>query len=328
MAKYSIIIISKDNRPLLVNCLGKLTAEVSGRAEILVVEAGDGLAALGFDGVKHVKLPAREAGFSSQRNVGVEEAAGDYVVFIDDDVEVLPGWFERILNPVHLDEEVLGCMGAVFPKPTGVISFITGVLGHPGGGFRLHHGSHGSVTPLAQVAACNTVIRKSAILSVGGFDAGLRSGAEDTGLSLKIEAKYGKSRFRYLPGALVWHYSKNELGPLIKWYWRRGLADGELYVLHRAHRAYVLRSAITLKILPVLLLSALAGPVILPLAFLIWYFMQAFRMRFMFEYFKLYDFSWLARVFVYLLAPLIKLTADIVLDIGRARKAVSLWLNV
>lgn len=324
MMKYSIVIISKDNRRFLLNCLEKLAEEVRGRAEIVVVEAGDELTPIEIVNGRHLRLPVSEAGFSKQRNVGWKSASGEYVIFLDDDVEIRTGWFERITGGPHEDSSVDGCMGAVFPKPTGVISFITGVLGHPGGGFRLHAASLGSILPIPQVATCNTIYKKSSLEAVAGFRPELRFGSEDTDLSIRITKLHGGNRFRYLPDAVVWHYSKNYLHDLIRWYLRRGLADGALYAYNKEHRTYVLRSAISFKIIPAAICACLFSPLILPVAFMCWYVVQLVRMRFMVRYFSMYDFSVAKRVGVYFLAPIVKLIADVTLDIGRLRK---LWIN-
>jgi GT2 family glycosyltransferase len=326
MMKYSVIVISKDNREMMAACLRRLTAEVAGRAEIVAVEAG-GAADLGVPGVRHITPPLSEAGFSSQRNAGVREASGEYVIFIDDDVEVPPGWFAGITAGPHEDPWVSGCMGAVFPKPTGVLSFIAGVLGHPGGGFRLHQLSGGLPLTLPQIATCNTLMRKADIVSAGGFNQAVLFGTEDTEISIRITRRFGPDRFRYLPQAVVWHYTKNTPLPFLKWYLRRGNADTELLYHAPEQRAYFVRSSVLLKVLAVFLLAWGTTAALLPAAFLAWYLLQARRMRFMWDYFRLYEFSRAERLWVYAAAPLVKLSADVMLDLGRIKRMVITWMN-
>lgn len=320
--KYSIVIISKDNRRMLLNCLRHLAAEVRGRAEIVVVEAGADAAGLEADGVRRLGLPLSEAGFSPQRNAGVKAASGDYIIFIDDDVEVPPGWFDAITAGPHEEPEVAGCMGAVFPSPAGPVSFLTGVLGHPGGGFRLHHYSRGGKMALPQVATCNTIMRKAVIEEAGGFSPEFRFGSEDSELSIRIGRVLSRPPFVYLPSALVWHHSKDSVAAALSWYVRRGEADADLFMAHSSHRVYALRSSISLKILPLLALSFVFPPA-LPAAFAAWYILQFVRMSFMNAYFGLYKFSRFRRLLLRCLAPAFKLGADLAMDYGRARRALS-----
>jgi GT2 family glycosyltransferase len=318
--KYSIVIISKDNRKYLINCLENLIKNIPKDTEIIVVEAGKNLENLPFGNVKHIKvsLYVHEAGFSNQRNIGVKNSNGEYIIFIDDDVEVTNNWFKN-LTSVTEDEKIIGAMGSTFPIPknSNTISFNIGVLGHPGGGFRLHNFSKMNIIPLSQIASCNTIIKKEVIENVGCFDLKNFHGGEDTDLSIRITQKYGTNQLKYIPNALAWHYTKTNFLDMCKWYLRRGKADAELFLKHTGHFKYLISTAISLKILTVIILSSLFSWIILPLAFIIWYFLQMFRARFMWKYFYLYNFSFTRKLITFFVFPFIKLTADIMFDFGR-----------
>ena len=55
-----------------------------------------------------------ERGLSGARNTGIEQAAGDVVVFLDDDARAQPQWLETLLASYH-DASVLGVGGVVLP---------------------------------------------------------------------------------------------------------------------------------------------------------------------------------------------------------------------
>lgn len=319
--KFSIVIISKDNRAILTNCLEKLLEFVPSEVEV-VVESGENISDLKYP-VQHIKLPLLEAGYSNQRNIGVKNAGGDYIIFIDDDVEVTESWFYELTKEIQEPENLVGVMGAVFPGQPNIIGFCEGVLGHPGGGFRLHNFSKGKVIPLSQVATCNTIIKKSVIQNVCWFDLKNRYGSEDTDLSIRITEKFGNNAFRYVPDAVVWHYPRNNFFKIIKWYIRRGKADADLFLKHTVHTNYLISTSIILKLLPVIVLSVIFGWIILPVAFFVWYFLQISRTRFMFNYFHLYNFSKGKRIITFFVFPCIKLTADVMFDIGRIVKLCS-----
>jgi glycosyltransferase involved in cell wall biosynthesis len=55
-----------------------------------------------------------ETGLPGARNTGIEQAAGDVVVFIDDDARAQPQWLKTLLASYH-DASVLGVGGVVLP---------------------------------------------------------------------------------------------------------------------------------------------------------------------------------------------------------------------
>ncbi len=315
--KYSVVIISKNNRELLINSIKNLLRCIPKDTEIVVVESISPFKDFPFDNIKYIYVEPSLSGFSIQRNIGVMNATGDYVIFIDDDVEVNNDWFKSLTEPIVNNNNIIGGMGAVFPKIKGVISFITGVLGHPGGGFRLHYYSRGKMIPLSQVATCNTIIKKSVIVDVGHFDLKNKYGSEDTDLSIRITHKYGKNRFIYIPNAQVWHYSPNNIKRYLKWYIRRGKADADLFLKHTVHLNYLVSSSISLKIVVAVALGVLISWKVLFAIFLVWYGIQLYRARFMFRYFHVYNFNLLEKILIFFIFPVFKMIADIMFDLGR-----------
>ncbi len=328
--KYSIIIISKDNRDYLTNGLESLLKSVPKNLEIIIVEASDILEELSVDGnIKHIRIPKMEAGFSAQRNLGVKNATGEYIIFIDDDEEITNDWFENLTRVIKENKEIAGAMGTTFPIPknANIISFSEGVMGHPGGGFRFHNFSKGKVISISQVTGCNMILKKSVIEEAGYFDFRNFHGGEDTDLGIRITKKFGVNQFRYIPNALLWHYSKTNFFDMCRWYLRRGIADAELFLKHTVHIKYLISTSVILKILPVMVLSFIFNWMILPGAFFIWYFLQISRTRFMFSYFYPYNFSSTKKIITFLLFPFIKLTADIMFDFGRIKRIVNISLK-
>lgn len=60
----------------------------------------------------HIRYVASEAGAALQRNVGIDLAYGDIVVFIDDDCTVEPGLFEALAR-AYGDPSVVGATGRI-----------------------------------------------------------------------------------------------------------------------------------------------------------------------------------------------------------------------
>jgi len=313
----SIVIISKDRRERLKRILRQVEDEDLENSEIVVIEATQ-LNPMNDSKINYKKIPLSEAGFSYQRNLGVKEARGDYIVFIDDDVEITSSWFKNLIRIIKEKKDVFAVMGAVFPKSPGIIGFCEGVMGHPGGGFKFHYFSKGKIIPLNHFSTCNLAVKKSAIENLGGFNEGFTFGGGDTDLSIRITNKFGRDKFRYNPDALVYHHPRGSIKKIIPWYLGRGKAEADLFLNHSVHTKYFFSTSILLKIIPVFLIGLLfKNFYILMFTFLIWYLLQLFRNKFMFKYFKIYDFSRTKRLLTLFIFPFIKLIADLMFDLGK-----------
>ncbi len=68
----------------------------------------------GYDRVK-VLYNQGDWGSYSARNLGIEQAQGDIVAFIDDDALLLPGWAEETARHYAEDDSVIGLTGPILP---------------------------------------------------------------------------------------------------------------------------------------------------------------------------------------------------------------------
>jgi glycosyltransferase involved in cell wall biosynthesis len=97
----SVVICTYNRRDYLDRCLDYLSFQSNENFEVIVVNgpSDDGtceLLELHRDRVKVVKNPDRN--LSRSRNLGIDEAAGDIIAFIDDDAIPFDDWIERILQ--------------------------------------------------------------------------------------------------------------------------------------------------------------------------------------------------------------------------------------
>jgi GT2 family glycosyltransferase len=324
MKKYSVIIITADRHDILRNCLDKLFEfKVDKKADIVVVDASkNNFSYERINQIRYIKIDPKNKGFSNQRNIGIKNAYTPYIIFIDDDVEITKDWFDKFTSEFEkYEDKIFGAMGAVFPKKSNLISFICGVLGHPGGGFRFHNFSKGNNIFLSQVATCNTILNKKIVEDIGMFDPQNKFGSEDSELCLRIIKRYGNNKFLYIPSVIVWHYSPESFLRFIKWYIRRGISDIDLYLKHSIHLNYVIKTSIVLKFL-ILLIFSLIDIKIFFAGIFVYYFYQLFKHRFMFDYFKYYSFNFTERIYIFLVFPFLKLVADLMFDFGRIKRTM------
>ncbi|WP_412062213.1 glycosyltransferase family 2 protein [Rubrivirga sp. IMCC45206] len=199
----TIAVCTRDRAEILGEALAALLAEVEGGAgvEVLVVDNGstDGTAALlaGVEGVRAVREPV--PGLSAARNRALAASDADWIVYLDDDAFVWPGWLAALREAIAHDGVVLagGPIEPRFPTPPPAWFDPASV--------RRTFGPEG---PLPDAAARrgfsggNLAVRRDALAAVGGFDPALGMVAGRLGLGEETELA-GRLVDRF--GNATWH---------------------------------------------------------------------------------------------------------------------------
>jgi len=157
----SVVVPTRDRPGHLAGCLAALRAELGPSDELLVV---DSASRVPVPGALRCDLP----GASRARNAGWRAARHPLVAFVDDDVQVLPGWADAMVRALGRADWVAGAVG-VPPgqedreRPVAVTTLTAPVA--------LTAGTRGTLG-----ASANLGVRRSALLAVGGFDERLGPG--------------------------------------------------------------------------------------------------------------------------------------------------------
>lgn len=100
--KYSVIIPIYNSEKTLDRCLGSLAAESCPDAEFLLIDDGstDSSAAIcqvfSHRDSRFRLIRKENGGVSSARNLGLRQARGEFILFVDSDDYVLPGYFAAL----------------------------------------------------------------------------------------------------------------------------------------------------------------------------------------------------------------------------------------
>ena len=157
--------------------------------------------------------------YSRLNNYGVSKASGDYLLFLNNDTEVITAdWIEAMVEQAQRPS--IGAVGALllYPDDTvqhaGVVLGIGGVAGHSHKNF--HKDDEGYVRQLictsnysAVTAAC-LMCRRQVYEQVAGFNETLKVAFNDIDFCLKIK-KLGYNNI-YLPQVCLYHYESKSRG--------------------------------------------------------------------------------------------------------------------
>jgi GT2 family glycosyltransferase len=232
----SIVVVTYANARLLADCLSAIERNTPWpETEVLVVDNGsreDTRAVLEAAARRDPRVVpivmGRNAGFARAANEGLGRARGDYVVLLNDDTVVGPGWLSRLVAHLESDPELaLVCpvtneIGNEAKIPVGYTSFedmerfaLARAFEHPGA--RLDT----ALVPLFCAAA-----RRSTLEAVGHLDERYEIGLfEDDDLSLSLRRRghklgialdafvhhVGQASFSRLPDAeylALWHANR------------------------------------------------------------------------------------------------------------------------
>lgn len=196
--RVSIVVLTYNSAGFLNSCLETVVANLGVFDELILVDNGSSddtpkvLRQLeGADPRIKIVLNDVNLGVGAGRNVGLDHATGDYVLFLDPDTSVSAGWVSRMLE--YFADPTVGAVGPLSDGVPGLQQAAIHVA--PGADNNL------TVDGLAEyvgrtnvrrgiemkllVGSC-LMVRKSALLGIKGFDDHLELGVDDLDLCWRL----------------------------------------------------------------------------------------------------------------------------------------------
>ena len=162
-------------------------------------------------------LNEKNLGFAATCNRGAAAATGEFLFFLNNDLEFLPGWFEPMLAALQRDAR----LGVVGNRQNRVD---TGALDHAGLMVNeLGKIKHMQTLPTAAITAATLVevpavtaacvaVRRTVFEKAGRFDEEFFNGGEDVDLCFRLQAQHGL-RTAVALGSVVRHHVSASRGP-------------------------------------------------------------------------------------------------------------------
>ena len=220
-ADVTISIVNHENREPVLESLAAIAADAAGReaqVEVVVVDnvSGDGSAEAIREAFPEVEVVERSerAGYGANHNLALRRARGRHVMLLNDDAKLFPGAIDALSR--HLDEHPDVAVAAptvrrpggsteptLWPRPSlrADVAGAVGFLGVPG----VRDGE-----PIGWATGCALMVRRDAVLAIGGFDEGFFLYSEEIDLCTRL-ADAGH-RIAHVPGAVVEHEGQASTG--------------------------------------------------------------------------------------------------------------------
>lgn len=225
--KVSVIIPNKDHKDDLKTCVTSILQKTTyGNYELIIVENNSETNEI-FDYYKELEMNSRikvvtwngEFNYSAINNFGVSNSDGDYIVFLNNDTEIISeNWIETMLGNCQRKE--VGAVGAkLYYKDdtiqhAGVVLNLGGIAGHVMVGESRESLGYCAKAKVqlnysAVTAACMIMSREN-FDKVGGFDEKLGVAFNDVDLCLKVREL--DKLIVFDPNVELYHYESKSRG--------------------------------------------------------------------------------------------------------------------
>jgi len=209
----SAIVVTQNGGPLLDACLAALRIALAPLdAELLVVD--NSTHGIAVDGAR-VLPQGGNAGFAGGVAAGLEAAAGDWILLVNDDAELEPGAVVALLGAADAAPGAGSACGQVrfharrdTVNTAGLVIDRLGIAFDRLAGTRAEEG--GPVEEVFGASACVALYRRAMLDAIGGFDASFFAFGEDADVAWR--ARMAGWTALYVPASVAYHHGSATAG--------------------------------------------------------------------------------------------------------------------
>ncbi|MFC2141380.1 glycosyltransferase [Acidobacteriota bacterium] len=230
--RFSVVIPTYNNTPVLMQCLKSLCRQTVDREsfEVIIINDGDdditdNLKTL-TNQLSIAHYNQEHKGPAAARNMGINQARGDIILFLDDDSLPTDNWLEAAMMAWERFNDFDGIGGYTISEPTdSMVSRVNADI------FNWYLEKNNSGEQCHFLSTHNAGYKKRSLCSAGRFDVEFKGpSGEDRDLNAKIRKNGGRLRLdRHI---LVYHDRDLRLGSFLRKYYNYGKAA---QVIHDKH---------------------------------------------------------------------------------------------
>ncbi len=250
----SIIIVNFNGVHHLHECLASIKEIDYQNYEVILVDnasCDDSIAFVedNFPLVKIVPLH-KNCGFAEGSNIGAAYAAGDFIVFLNNDTKVNKLWLSALVEEIANDCSIATCGSKMYFYGSDIINHAGASATLLGSGYDIGFGQKDSKVFnnkrfVGSTCGGSMIIKKNLFERLGGFDPDYFACAEDVDLCLRAWI-YG-FRNVYVPASIVYHKYGGTLG--------KRQSAGRVYVCQKNRLINILKNFEPLNVLKGLSIS-------------------------------------------------------------------------
>lgn len=211
--QVSIVIPAFNKYELTLNCINSIITNVSKEVsyEIVLMDNGstdDTHKLISIKNLNYVQSNDN-LGFVEGCNTAAKASRGEFIVFLNNDALVTPGWLESLLNTLKSNKNI-GIVGSKIVYPNGLLQEAGGIIFSDGSGWNYGKNNdpndykYNYVREVDYCSGASIIISRDLFNKCGGFDM-LYAPAyyEDTDLCFKVRSLGYK--VMYQPTSVIYH---------------------------------------------------------------------------------------------------------------------------
>ncbi|MFC4550038.1 MULTISPECIES: glycosyltransferase family 2 protein [Halorussus] len=254
MTKTSVVVVNKDGKDDLQDCLPSLLAQTAEDYEVIVVDnnSDDGSVEYVTEEHPEVRLVVNDANewYAGGNNIGFAAAKGEFIAVLNPDVVVEEDWLECLVAPLTDGQAEITTSKVLYYEDPKKVNTCGNLAHYTGLGFcrglDCQSSAYTEEEVVPSVSGCAFVITRELLDEIGGFDEDFEFYYED--LDLAWRARLAGRDVLFVPSSVVYHKYDRPLPP-----WRFYNMERNRYLILLKH----LQVRTLILLLPSLLLTEL-----------------------------------------------------------------------